>query len=109
MIVDLYLESHVTLKPFLMDDPMLEKIDQVAAKYKFKRAKLLMQKGDQLIPSSYDTFLTGHSKDTDDIEYRTVNLVKELLNIGVDVWRYKIENTLCNSRTSDIYCLLQDK
>lgn len=105
-IVELYLEAHVTIEPVF--DTQRELAGQVAQKYGFKLAKLLMQKEREVTPerSNMDTFMTGHSKSKLDINRRTKDLVLALKADGFKVWRYKIEDTLVDSRTKDEWELL---
>lgn len=95
--MDLYLEAHVTISPVF--DAERERAAALAATYKFKLAHLVMLKGkgpDQ--PSQRDTFMTGHSKSIDDLAVRTQSLVRALKEAGFQVWRYKIETCVVDSR-----------
>ena len=42
--------------------------------------------------------MTGHSKSKEDIKLRTCNLVRALREKGFTVWRYKVEDTLVDSK-----------
>lgn len=101
-----YYEAHVTIEPVF--DERREAAKVIAEKWKFRLADLLMKKRseDTEERSSRDTFMTTHSKEMIDITYRTVSLVKELKNAGFKVWRYKIEDTVMDSRIEDEYHLL---
>lgn len=104
---DHYFEAHVTIEPIF--DDRLEMASQLALKNKFKIATLLMQKREEDTPtrSKYDTFMTGHGKQLDDIQSRVKALVEELRANNFTVWRYKIEDTVMDSRINDILEILQ--
>lgn len=106
-IVNLYLEAHITIEPVFGE--RLAQAAQIGAKYKFKPAKLFMQKDREatLERSDKDTFMTGHSKSKKDIRERTEGLVTDLLAAGFAVWRYKVEDTLYDSRNEDVLGLMQ--
>lgn len=98
---DLYFECHITIEPVI--GPGLFFIKNLASEHNFRVADLLMQKRPHDTPerSKFDTFMTGHSKDYRDIELRMKRLVKALQSAGYKVWRYKIENTIIDSRSED--------
>tara|TARA_R110000772_G_scaffold66361_2_gene147915 strand:- start:10954 stop:11436 length:483 start_codon:yes stop_codon:yes gene_type:complete len=104
--VDLYLEAHVTIEPVFGE--RLDLATEIGARYKFKPAKLFMQKDRAVTPerSDKDTFLTGHGQSKKDMEIRTRAVVSDLLAAGFAVWRYKVEDTLYDSRNADIFGLL---
>jgi hypothetical protein len=104
--VELYLEAHVTIEPVFGEDR--EFAAWIAANHGFKLAHLLMQKERKATAerSDRDTFMTGHSKFCDDITERTKALVMDLQNNGFKVWRYKIENTMLDSRNVDVWGLV---
>lgn len=104
---ELYYESHVTIEPVL-DEDRLALAKELASKFNFKVANLLMQKRAEDTPerSKHDTFMTGHGKECRDIEHRTIGLVKTLKANGFVVWRVKLEDTLWDTRTSDVFGLL---
>ena len=100
-VVDLYLEAHVTIEPVFG-----ERRDQAAAiakTFKFRLAELLMKKDREATEerSDKDTFMTGHSKSRKDIEERTRGVVTLLKQFGFKVWRYKVEDTLVDSKHGD--------
>ena len=96
-----YYEAHVTIEPIF--DERLSQAQAIAREYKFRVADLLMQKRKQDTPerSSRDTFMTGHSKSYEDIKERIHGLVNLLKKQGFKVWRYKIEDTLIDSKFND--------
>jgi hypothetical protein len=105
----LYFEAHVTIEPVF--DECRAKANGLALLYGFKLAHLLMQKRSKDTPerSQHDTFMTGHSKGFTDIKSRLIQLVTALQNEGFKVWRYKIEDTIVDSRTQDEYNLLREQ
>jgi len=102
-----YYESHVTIEP-IEDLEKLNMVKTVSGMFGFRVADLFMLKNRQETPerSNRDTFMTGHGKDLDDITDRTINLVRAIQQLGITVWRYKVEDTLFDSRNEDIYGLL---
>ena len=99
-LTNLYYESHITIDPVHEDE--LKTFKKLAAKYNFRVAKLLMEK----TPSTIDAFCTSHSKDYTQIVNDTICLVEALLGEGFHVRRYKIEDTLVDSKIEDKYMLL---
>lgn len=97
----LYYEAHVTIDP--VEEWRRPEVENLAHNSGFRLAKLLMDKG---VPSQLDTFMTGHSKDLDDIKHRTELTVRLLKGNGFNVRRYKIEDTLLDSRHDDVFKLL---
>jgi hypothetical protein len=98
---DLYFESHVTLEPVFGD--RLERLKEIAKQYSFRVADLVMQKNiaDAGTPHEKDSFCTSRSKEWRVIESRTRYFVNALLSDGFKVYRYKIENTLVDSKIKD--------
>lgn len=105
--VPLYLEAHVTIEPVF--DGRRETAGRIAVGHGFRLAELLMKKERKATErrSDKDTFMTGHSKSKADINARTQALVADLLAAGFKVWRYKIEDTLLDSRYGDVWGVLQ--
>lgn len=101
MIARYYYEAHVTIEPVFGED--LDKVSAISRNHKFKVADLLMQKRKEDAPdrSKFDTFATGHGKDYEDLQTRVINLVADLKENGYKVWRYKIEDTLLDSKMQD--------
>lgn len=102
-----YYECHITIAPIF--DEARERVKTIATKHKFKLATLLMQKRATDTPeqSRYDTFMTSHGKSLIDINTRMVICVNELRDAGFDVYRYKIEDIVIDSRIHDIHELLR--
>lgn len=105
----LYLEAHVTIDPIF--DSRLKKARYLAKLYGFKVAELLMKKRKEDTPerSKYDTFMTGHGTSFADLKIRTAGLIQALQKHNFVVRRYKIEDTILDSRSNDIFGLLQGK
>ena len=102
----LYFECHVTIEPVF--DEKLELARMISRDFGFKVADLLMKKrkGDAEERSQHDTFTTGRSKSYPDIHERMVGLIKALKSADFKVWRYKIEDTLLDSKQNDSLELL---
>ncbi len=105
----LYYEAHITIEPVF--DKRRELAAQMAVNGGFRLADLLMKKreSDTEERSSKDTFMTGHSKSYTNIATRTLMMVKQLKAAGFKVWRYKIEDTLMDSRSHDVWGLISGK
>lgn len=103
----LYYEIHITIEPVF--DEQLELIKKIANGYGFRVADLLMKKRkeDTEQRSSFDTFMTKHSKSLNDA-IESIHLVcHELKCHDIQVWRYKIEDVIIDSRTQDILRILK--
>lgn len=91
----LYYEAHVTIDP---PSPELESsVRLIAGLHRFKLANLFMRKTGA--EHTDDAFLTGHGTELDDITYRTRTLCLGLKRLGATVRRYKIEDTVLDSRS----------
>jgi|SRR5687768_1684742 len=103
---DLYLEAHITIDPVFNDK--LDLVKRLAGMQGFKVAHLLMQKREKDTPevSKYDTFITGHGKHFIDMQDRTKALVRALIQNDIRVRRYKIEDTILDSRHNDVFSLI---
>lgn len=102
-----YYEAHVTIEPVF--DEQREQLATIAQTHKFRLAELLMKKRseDTEARSKHDTFMTGHGKDLVDITTRMEDLVHAARQAGYKVWRYKIEDTLMDSRVDDVLGILE--
>lgn len=103
-LTNLYYESHITIDPVYEDG--LAKFKDIAAIYNFRVAELLMVKKDQYLQSTKDSFCTSRSKDYTQIVNDTICLVEALQEEDFHVRRYKIEDTLVDSKIEDRYKLL---
>lgn len=97
----LYYECHITIDPVFESER--DSVKKLADVYGFRLAKLLMQKRKEDTPeqSKYDTFMTTHSRDYDDIHYRMACMMKTLTTRGYNVRRAKIEDTLFDTKHGD--------
>ncbi len=102
----LYYECHITIEPVF--GLRLAEADNIAKKYQFRLANLLMQKReeDTAERSKYDTFMTSTNMKFGELESNMIALIYELQEEGFKVWRYKIEDTICDSKFKDIYNLV---
>jgi hypothetical protein len=100
-IAEYYFETHVTIEPVFDERLVLATI--IVSRHKFKIADLLMKKREQDTEerSKNDTFMTGHGKHLEEMENRVKGLVAELRSNDFKVWRYKIEDTIMDSRIHD--------
>ncbi len=90
-----YYECHITIDP----DERKHALENFLSIHGFKLAKLLMQKGE---PSNLDMFMTGHSKDYNNLKGRMDAVLEELSLRKFKLRRYKIEAILLDSRTENI-------
>lgn len=101
----LYYEIHVTLAP---DFDRLEEVKFLGKKHSFHMGKLLlMKKEDQL--SHKDMFLTGRTFSYYDACKVTQDLITDLKFAGFTILRYKIENTVLDSKIKDMFEVLNDQ
>ena len=102
----LYYEAHVTVEPVFEAD--LARLGEIAGRHGFRVADLHMRKRKQDTPqrSQDDTFMTARAQSSADIVARTTAVVRDLKAEGFAVWRYKIEDTVLDSRTRDTLGLL---
>ncbi len=103
---ELYFEAHITIEPVF--DSHLQTVETIAVAHGFRVADLLMQKrqADTAVRSRNDTFMTGHGKDFNQLKERMAQLIKDLKAGGYKVWRYKIEDTIMDSRANDVLAIL---
>jgi len=106
--LSLYYESHITVEPVF--DDRLELFREICKAFGFKVADLLMQKRKVDTPerSVYDTFCTGRHRDYKEIYHRMRGLIATLQRNGYEVWRYKIEDAILDSRYDDVLGVLDD-
>lgn len=72
----------------------------LCAEQRFRVADLLMKKRQADTPerSQNDTFCTGRSQDVEELTSRMTQLVQALRQNGFQVWRYKLEAALIDTR-----------
>ena len=104
----LYFECHITIEPVF--DLELDAAALLAKQFHFRVADLLMQKRHEDMPSrsKYDTFMTGRHKNYEVLYEKMFNLIKALQERGFKIWRYKIEDTIIDSKIKDVEGLLDD-
>lgn len=105
---ELYFEAHITIEPVF--DERRDVAAKIAQTFNFRLADLLMKKraAETEQRSDKDTFMTGHSRSLSDITVRITGCVRALQGAGFTVWRYKIEDTVLDSRTKDELALLAE-
>lgn len=101
-----YFESHVTVEPVF--DERLTQLTEICKEFHFHVADLLLKKraSDTEQRSQSDSFCTARSKDYGELEVRMRNLISRLKTEGYQIWRYKIEDALLDSRYEDTLKLL---
>lgn len=109
---DFYFESHVTLEPLFGTN--LEKAKEITETYGFHMADLVMKKSanETGTPNSEDSFCTGRSPIYKQLLDRTGLVCKKLTENGFKVYRYKIENTLLDTKVDnkcDIFNVIETK
>jgi len=102
----MYYEAHVTLQPVF--EEQLKQVKMIAACHEFRVASLIMKKSAEETGdvSRDDTFASARSEDWDDITHRTMAMVHHLKDSGFTVLRYKIEDTMIDSRIRDEWAIL---
>lgn len=93
----LYYEIHVTTDP-PVDEAEAERLARVAKGLQFHQAKLFMQKGD---PHNLDAFYTARTVSLADAQFLTYRFVRTLRALGVNVRRYKVEDTIVDTKEED--------
>jgi hypothetical protein len=94
MIEALYYECHVTIEP--VQDERLTEFSNICSSYGFKVATLLMQKS--LDRSNLDSFCTGKATNFAFLKARMDFLLSDLNKAKFNVYRYKIESILLDSK-----------
>lgn len=101
----LYFECHVTIDP-VQPGPRLELLEKLAESCAFRVAKLLMRKGQEIVPHGDDAFMTARSVHLEPLRFDLGQLVGLLRMNHYKVKRYKIEDTIVDSARADEYSLL---
>lgn len=99
-------ESHVTVEP-IFEDRLIE-FKNICLEYKFRVAKLLLQNRANSTPirSNSDAFCTSHDLNQTELCNRMLNLCLHLKSSNYKVWRYKIEAVIIDSRTKDLFKII---
>jgi hypothetical protein len=94
----LYYEAHVTVEPLFGDK--LDIFKKICREKGFTVADLLMQRRKEDTPerSKNDSFCTGRSPTFGELKTRMVEVIETLKANQIKVWRYKIEDTLLDSK-----------
>lgn len=110
-MLTIYYEIHITLEPTYEGTAEAAIVRKASELHRFKVAELLMQRRKEDTPerSKYDTFMTGHRPSMEESIKDTISIVNWLHDHGIKVWRYKIEDVKVDSRTDDIFMLLDPK
>lgn len=93
----LYYEAHVTIDPVF--GVTRYQVECLARVHGFKLAKLVMMKDGS--EHTEDAFMTARSKQLDTIKFVTAGVIDDLKHAGFTVRRWKIEDTLYDSRSGD--------
>lgn len=97
MIAPHYYESHVTIEP-IDDTDRMALMSVLCGKYKFRIADLLMKNREK---SRLDTFCSSRGPDAAELTNRMTSLVQRLQAHGFEVWRYKIESVIVDSKVAE--------
>lgn len=104
---DLYWECHITIDPVF--GALREKLEAYGRERGFRISKLILQKPDfKDSPEQFvdDAFFTARHSSFDAIHAAMIEVVHEVKAMGVNVRRYKIENTIIDSNKEDSLKLL---
>ena len=103
----LYFECHITIEPVF--EERLEKAVEIGKAQGFSVADLLMQRRKEDTPerSKFDTFMTGRDKNRATLAMRMIATIFALKRDGFKVFRYKIEDTLLDSKGKDVLNILE--
>lgn len=103
----MYYEAHITFEPVFGYD--LDKLKFRAENLGFKVADLVMLHGAQdkypALPRK-DAFVTARGYNYESLVVKVMELVTAMAVSGIKVLRYKIEDTLCDSKIQDVLSLL---
>ncbi len=95
----LYYEIHVTIDP---NFDVIETLKELGQSHGFRMAKLLMRKNEGLTRAEDDMFFTSRTKTLEEAITKTHNFCKQLNEDGFIVRRYKIEDTVVDSKIKDL-------
>jgi hypothetical protein len=88
-------ECHITIAPLIAQHRPL--VMDGCLHYRFKLAKLLKENRSE---SDLDSFMTGHG-DFEELQLRMEGLIRLLCSANIEVYRYKIEKIVIDSRNND--------
>lgn len=101
----LYFECHITTDPIFGE--RREALEKIVKPFKFSLAKLFMKKGEnEESEHKEDTFMTGRHIYYSVLQSRMEGCIKAAKDAGFVVRRYKIENTIIDSKKEDLLDLL---
>ena len=108
-LVQMKYEIHITIAPLLTDSER-ERVSQAIRGTGFKLADLLMAKRPTDTPerSKFDTFITGHRDDLGDAYQMVKHVVGLIQKAGYNVWRYKVEEIILDSKHADTWGLFSN-
>lgn len=97
----LYYECHITIDP--VTNERQQNLKEIIHHYNFRIADLYLKKdnGEQGDKHTLDCFVSGRSNDYVDIFLRMKACILSLRNNAFNVRRFKIEDTLLDSRKGD--------
>jgi hypothetical protein len=91
----LYYEAHITVEPLDERMPLYATFVELCRRYDFRPAEFLLVKPFGNPP---DAFASARSTDLAALVQRVRSLGKALVAANIEVWRYKVEDTLFDSR-----------
>jgi hypothetical protein len=91
---DMYFEVHVTIEP--VEEERYDLFKSLSKEWGFWCSEWALKK-----ENGYNFFATSRSKSYDDAFNRMDSLIKNLLNNKIKVLRYKIEDTVLDSKILD--------
>lgn len=104
---NLYYEAHVTIEPVFSN--RLSELKTIAKDFGFRVAELVMKKtADETGTAARDdTFCSSRSNNYDDIITRTFEFCDVIQKNDFKVFRYKIEDTLLDSKICDKWNIIE--
>lgn len=104
----IYYEAHVTIEP--LNDLTRPAVQTLCDRHGFKIAEFLMQRADSAAPdvpaNDPNSFVSCRETNKTTMIRRITYLVLDLRKAGIEVRRYKMEDTLVDSRHGDEWGLL---
>ena len=87
----LYYECHVTVEPIEFEEPRAL-FDTICREFKFWTSEWILKK------DGYHFFATSRSTGLAEMQHRMIALMEALISNGFKIWRYKIEDTVVDSK-----------